>query len=238
MKLDWSKVTTSLGLRGQTVSSLQAFKKRNEDARRKVQQLSEQPTTVDFSAYRSILKNQAVVDEIEKRFKDFKPATYDVSRQIKAIDAFEVEAVKNAEATKQAVDLELKDLAATLKNIEEARPFEDLTVDEVAAAEKSIDEKTAQLVSKGRWMVPGYKVCFEWHNGRYKTVIWQRQMANTLYRRSSATSPSYNQLLLCALQFSFVYSSIVDTIYRGGEHHLYTPVVPLQLIVPFIVTLK
>ncbi len=30
--------------------------------------------------------------------------------------------------------------------------------DEVAAAEKSIDEKTNELVSKGRWMVPGYKV--------------------------------------------------------------------------------
>lgn len=121
-------MTSSLGLRGQTVASLQAFKKRNEDARRKIQQLQEQSTTVDFAAYRSSLKNQAIVDEIEKRFKAFKPVTYDVSRQIKAIDAFEVEALKNAEATKQAVDLELKDLAATLKNIEEARPFEDLTV--------------------------------------------------------------------------------------------------------------
>ncbi|KAF7553894.1 hypothetical protein G7046_g6961 [Stylonectria norvegica] len=152
LKLDWTKVTSSLGLRGQTVASLQAFKKRNEDVRRKVQQLSEQPTTVDFSAYRGVLKNQAVIAEIEKRFKAFKPNTYDVSRQLKAIDAFEAEAVQNAEATKQAVDLELKDLAATLKNIEETRPFEDLTVDDVAAAEKSIDEKTTQLVSKGRWM--------------------------------------------------------------------------------------
>jgi F-type H+-transporting ATPase subunit d len=160
LKLDWTKVTTSLGLRGQTVASLQAFKKRNEDARRKVQQLSEKPTAVDFAAYRSVLKNQAIVDEIERRFKEFKPNTYDVNRQIKAIDAFEVEALKNAEATKQAVDLELKDLAVTLKNIEEARPFEDLTVDEVAAAEKSIDEKTSELVSKGRWMVPGYKEKF------------------------------------------------------------------------------
>lgn len=121
-------MTSSLGLRGQTVASLQAFKKRNEDARRRVQILSEQPTTVDFSAYRSQLKNTAIVDEIEKRFKDFKPTTYDVNRQLKAIDAFEAEAVKNAEATKQAVDLELKDLAATLQNIESARPFEDLTV--------------------------------------------------------------------------------------------------------------
>jgi hypothetical protein len=128
LKLDWAKVTTSLGLRGQTVSSLQAFKKRNEDARRKVQQLSGLPTAVDFAHYRSVLKNQAVVDEIEKRFASFKPTTYDVSRQLKAIEAFEVEAVKNAQATKEKVDLELLDLQKTLKNIEEARPFEDLTV--------------------------------------------------------------------------------------------------------------
>merc|ERR1712230_35367 len=121
LKLDWAKVTQSLGLRGQTAASLQAIK---------------------------------------KHFATFKPATYDVGRQIKAIEAFEAQAVKNAEETKGRVDLELKDLAATLKNIEEARPFEDLTVDEVAAAEKSIDEKTAQLVSKGRWMVPGYKEKF------------------------------------------------------------------------------
>ena len=128
LKLDWAKVTTSLGLRGQTVTSLQAFKKRNEDARRRVTQLSDQSSKVDFAHYRSILKNQAVVDEIEKHFNSFKPATYDVGRQIKAIEAFEAQALKNAEETKGRVDLELKDLEKTLKNIEEARPFDELTV--------------------------------------------------------------------------------------------------------------
>jgi len=160
LKLDWTKVISSLGLRGQTVASLQAFKSRNENARRKVQALSEQPTTVDFAHYRSVLKNTAIIDEIEKRFKEFQPATYDISRQLKAIDAFEVQAIKNAEETKNKVDLELKDLEATLKNIETARPFDELTVDEVAAAEPSIDEKTSNLVSKGRWNVPGYKEKF------------------------------------------------------------------------------
>lgn len=175
--MDWQAIITSLGLRGQTVASLQAFKKRNDDARRKVVVLSEQPQTVDFAHYRSILKNQSVIDEIENHFKSFKPVTYDVSRQIKAIEAFEAQAIKNAEDTKGRVDMELKDLEKTLQNIEEARPFEDLTVvcytksskqspmtdadyqqDEVAAARPDIDEKTAMLVSKGRWSVPGYKV--------------------------------------------------------------------------------
>jgi hypothetical protein len=93
-----------------------------------VQQLSEQPQTVDFAHYRGVLKNSAVIDEVERHFKAFKPATYDVSRQIKAIEAFEAQAVKSAEETKTVVEKELKDLDKTLRNIEEARPFEDLTV--------------------------------------------------------------------------------------------------------------
>ncbi|CAN8100352.1 unnamed protein product [Discula destructiva] len=160
LKLDWSRVASSLGLRGQTAASLQAFKNRNDTAKRQLQQLSELSTTVDFAHYKSTLKNQAVVDEIERRFKAFKPATYDVSRQLKAIEVFEAEAVRNAEATKEKVDLELKDLEKTLQNIEQARSFEELTVDEVAAAEPSIDEKTSKLVSRGRWGVPGYKEKF------------------------------------------------------------------------------
>ncbi|CAI7655681.1 hypothetical protein PCG10_000880 [Penicillium crustosum] len=160
LKIDWAKVSTSLGLRGQTAASLQAFKKRNDEARRKVQVLSEQPQTVDFSHYRGILKNTAIIDELENHFKTFKPATYDVNRQLKAIDAFEAQAVQNAEATKGKVEAELQNLQKTLENIETARPFEDLTVDEVAAAQPEIDEKTASLVSKGKWMPPGYKERF------------------------------------------------------------------------------
>lgn len=109
-------------------------------------QLSEQPSKVDFAHYRSILKNQAVVDEIEKHFNSFKPATYDVGRQIKAIEAFEAQALKNAEETKGRVDLELKDLEKTLKNIEEARPFEDLTVVCIAAMIWFKDERGADML--------------------------------------------------------------------------------------------
>lgn len=93
-----------------------------------MQLLSEQPQTVDFAHYRSVLKNTAVIDEIEKHFSAFQPKKYDVNRQIKAIEAFEAQAVKSAEETKVKVDAELKDLEKTLRNIEEARPFEDLTV--------------------------------------------------------------------------------------------------------------
>jgi ATP synthase D chain, mitochondrial (ATP5H) len=128
LKLDWTKLGTQLGLKGSTASALQAFKKRNDDARRKVQLLAEQPQEVDFAHYRSLLKNTAVIDEIERQFKAFKPKTYDVGRQIKAIESFEAQAVKSAEETRGAVDNELKALEKTLRNIEDARPFDDLTV--------------------------------------------------------------------------------------------------------------
>lgn len=40
-----------------------------------------------------MLKNQDVVAQAEKILKDFKPVTYDVSAQLKALDAFEAKAV-------------------------------------------------------------------------------------------------------------------------------------------------
>jgi F-type H+-transporting ATPase subunit d len=128
LKIDWANLGTKLGLRGSTAQALQTFKKRNDDARRRVQQLSEQPQTVDFAYYRSILKNQDVIADIEKQFNSFQVKKYDVGRQIKAIEAFEAQAVKSAEETKGKVDAELKDLEKTLKNIETARPFDELTV--------------------------------------------------------------------------------------------------------------
>ena len=69
-----------------------------------------------------------MIDEIETAVKNFKPASYDVSRQLRAIEAFEQQAIKNAEETKNVVDRELVDLEKTLTNIETARPVVDLTV--------------------------------------------------------------------------------------------------------------
>lgn len=60
--------------------------------------------------------------------KKFTPATYDVGRQLQAIEAFEAQAVMGAEETKEKVDAELKSLDAALRNIEGARGFEELTV--------------------------------------------------------------------------------------------------------------
>ena len=68
------------------------------------------------------------MDEIEGAVKGFKPATYDLARQVKAIEAFEAQAIKSAEETKGKVDEQLKDLERTLKNIEDTRSIDELTV--------------------------------------------------------------------------------------------------------------
>lgn len=77
----------------ETIASLQAFRKRHSEAQRLSAAYGSQPTTVDFARYRSVLKNQAIVDEAEKTLKDFKPVTYDVNAHIKAIETFEATAV-------------------------------------------------------------------------------------------------------------------------------------------------
>ena len=77
---------------------MQAFRKRHADAQRAAATLSQQPTTVDFAHYRSVLKNKAVVDEAEKLLTSFKPVTYDVGAHVKAIESFEAKAVRRRSA--------------------------------------------------------------------------------------------------------------------------------------------
>lgn len=81
------------GACAETISALQAFRKRHADAQRIHATLKSQPTTVDIAQYRSVLKNQAIVDEAEKLLNGFKPATYDVASHVKAIGVFEAKAV-------------------------------------------------------------------------------------------------------------------------------------------------
>ncbi|KAG1715982.1 hypothetical protein ID866_1206 [Astraeus odoratus] len=158
--VDFTRIYTTLGLGKETIAALQAFRKRHADAQRLHAQFASQPTTVDFSHYRTVLKNQAIVDEAEKLFKNFKPVTYDVNAHVKAIEAFETKAVGKAQETAEKIDVELKELQATLANIEEARPFEDLTCDDVGKAHPRIVEAVETMVKKGKWTVPGYKEKF------------------------------------------------------------------------------
>ncbi|KAK3823593.1 MAG: hypothetical protein J3Q66DRAFT_279808 [Benniella sp.] len=154
--IDWTKLTTSLGLKTETVAALSAFRKRNEEARRVLTDLKEQKTAVDFAHYRKVLKNQAVVDELEKSFKTFKAASYDVQAQIKSIEAVEAKALDRAKSTATKVETELADLQATLKNIENSRPVEELTADDVLKSRPEIADKVDARLAKNKWDTKGY----------------------------------------------------------------------------------
>ncbi|KAI0253149.1 ATP synthase d subunit [Lactifluus subvellereus] len=158
--VDFTRIYSTLGLGKETVAALQAFRKRHSEAQRITGQLDAQPTTVDLAHYRSVLKNKAIVDEAEKILRDFKPVTYDVGAHVKAIETFETTAIAKAKETEAQIDVELKDLQATLSNIQDARPFEDLTVEEVGQAHPRILETVENMVKKGKWTVPGYKEKF------------------------------------------------------------------------------
>jgi hypothetical protein len=90
--------------------------------------------------------------------KSFKPATYDVGKQLAAIEQFERVALRNAEETKEKVEVELRSLEKALADIEGARPWEETTVEEIGRAAPEIDEYVTRMVKQGRWMPPGYHV--------------------------------------------------------------------------------
>jgi len=54
------------------------------------------------------------------------------------------------------IDVEIKQLQATLANIEEARPFEDLTVYDVGDAHPRLVQVMETMMKKGKFTVPGY----------------------------------------------------------------------------------
>lgn len=155
-KLDWAKVITSLKITGKTAAELSSFKKRNDEARRQLQELQQQPAAVDFSHYRSVLKNSAVIDQLESYCQGYKPVTVDAGKQVATIAAFQEHAMANAKQTEQQVSAELSELKQTLQNIENARPFDELTVDDLVKAKPEIDAKVEEMVKRGKWEVPGY----------------------------------------------------------------------------------
>ncbi|KAI3405864.1 ATP7 [Candida oxycetoniae] len=158
-KVDFNKIIKSLGLTGSTAASLQAFKKRYDEAKKNYIDLQAQTTEIDFNHYRSVLKNSKVVDEIEKAVTSFKPVTLDLSKNLKNIEIYEQKAIENAKLTEKSVTQEIAQLQATLKDIESARPFDQLTVDDVANA-TDVDAKVTYMVKNGKWNVPGYKEKF------------------------------------------------------------------------------
>jgi len=158
--IDWLKLTTTLKLNSSTVASIQAFRKRNDEARRVLNELKEQKTDIDFSYYRSVLKNAAIADQAERVFKDFKPVSYDVKIQLAAIEKFEAKAVERAKDTVIKINAEVRDLEATLQNIEEARPVEQLTIEDVLIARPEVNEALDKRLAAGKWTIPGYEEKF------------------------------------------------------------------------------
>lgn len=100
-----------------------------------------------------------------------------MGRQIKAIEAFEVQAVKSAEETKARVDGELRELEKTLKNIETARPFEDLTCVSINLTGSEVPAAMLMLMCAFRMKLR-----------RHAQISTLEQ--NSLYRRGVGTFPA------------------------------------------------
>lgn len=101
--------------------------------------------------------------------------------------------MKNAEETKGRVDLELKDLAKTLKNIEEARPFEDLTV--VCVIMETVENRWAhRIVFRMMWLLLCHRLMREppsWSKrdaGLYQATRYVYPLLRSNERRSRANN--------------------------------------------------
>ncbi|KAI8826559.1 uncharacterized protein EV422DRAFT_490627 [Fimicolochytrium jonesii] len=154
VKVDWA--TLGQKLKPDTLAAVNAFRRRHIELTKTVADLKDHATVIDFNHYRSVLKNSKVVDDAERAFTSFKPATYDLREQIRALDAQQQKAVAAAQKTQQKVKGEVDELKVLLTNIETARPVDQLTVDDVAKAYPELDKTVEKMVKRGQWKVPGY----------------------------------------------------------------------------------
>ncbi|KAJ3020182.1 ATP synthase d subunit [Thoreauomyces humboldtii] len=153
-RVDWSALGSKL--KPETVASVNAFRRRHTELTKTVTDLREQSATIDFQHYAKILKNQKVVQDAERAFKGFSPATYDLKEQLRAIESQQKAAVTAAQKTAQKVNIEVDELKSLLTNIETARPVDQLTVEDVAKAYPDLDKTVEKMVKRGQWKVPGY----------------------------------------------------------------------------------
>ncbi|WOO81358.1 ATP synthase subunit d, mitochondrial [Vanrija pseudolonga] len=158
--VDWSKIYSGLGLNKETLTELQAFRARNTAAFNKAAAIKATVPELDLAHYKSVLKDQSVIQQAEKVLAEFKPADYDVSKWNGVVDAFEGKAVEAAKATVTKISSEEESLKKTLSNIQDARPFEDLTAAEVGHARPEITHAVETMLKKGKWTVPGYRETF------------------------------------------------------------------------------
>ncbi|KAJ3342284.1 ATP synthase d subunit [Gonapodya sp. JEL0774] len=161
-KIDWATLTSNL--RPETVASLSAFRRRHGDLSAQIAELRSQLKPIDFTSYRQSLQNTKVVDEAEKAIKGFVPAKYDVSEQIKLINAQEAKTLALAERTAAKVEVEVKELGELLKNIENARPVDQLTVEDVVAAKPELKGKAMKMLERQQYGLPAYLEKFQ-HGG-------------------------------------------------------------------------
>ncbi|KAJ2244309.1 ATP synthase d subunit, partial [Coemansia sp. RSA 455] len=127
-----------------------------EEAERQLTQLKEADRAIDFDHYRRILKNNDIVDKLEKVARAQKIVKVDLADQLKTISVFEAKAIASAELYVKETAANLADLNETVANIETARPVTQLTVEDVVKAKPDVVQYTEEMVKQGKFTVDGY----------------------------------------------------------------------------------
>ncbi|KAI8896167.1 hypothetical protein BC833DRAFT_615421 [Globomyces pollinis-pini] len=153
-KVDWLAVANKL--RPETAAAITSFRSRHAAILKTVTELRElDAQKINFDNYKN-LKNQSVLAEAKKSLDSYKPVVYDVSAQIKVIEAERLKAIAAAKLTEEKVNVELKEMKELLVHIETARPIEELNVEDIVKAHPSLDATVEKMCKRGQWRVPGY----------------------------------------------------------------------------------
>ncbi|KAJ3415821.1 ATP synthase d subunit [Chytridiales sp. JEL 0842] len=214
-KVNWGALSSKL--KPETVAAVNSFRRRQADLQKTLDELKEANTSIDFESYRKILANKKVVADAEKAFAAFKPATYDLTEQLRIIQEQETKAVAAAEKTAAKINVELKELNELLTNIETARPVDQLTVEDVAHAYPELDNTVAKMAKRGQWIVPGYYERFGQFSIELNTTT--NSTPTTIHRIDPSKLPPSSTSFLTFLAYLSFYISYHWRIFFNAINH-------------------
>lgn len=133
-RIDFKKIAESFRLAKTTLSSLENFEKRYNEAVKTHYELSKEDLKIDFESYRKNLKNGKIVDSIKLKYESFVPKKIDIKKNLELIEKFQKKAIESAEKAKKVTENEINELRELVEIIKKVRSYDEITESEIMEA--------------------------------------------------------------------------------------------------------
>ncbi|KAI3660759.1 hypothetical protein MP638_001070 [Amoeboaphelidium occidentale] len=112
--------------------------------------LSQPLPKIDFNAYKKILVNQSILNQVSEAVSGFKPEKPEIDSVLTSLDEQKVEALKAASKTVEAVEQSVSEFKTNLESIQSLPHYDNLTADVVYEAAPGLEGVYHERLGEGK----------------------------------------------------------------------------------------